>query len=291
MTKGIMSVSQDDLKRGDHLADALFLEQFLVWNIPLLACCFFVGILYVYLFRRFRSHDEPRRKPVFFFLALVSLYAVTGSPLAAASHLTFSLHMLQMSLVYFIIPPFMLLGIPGRLYRRIRNMRVLVIFNNGRRFFPSKISLLMFGVLFLFYHLPFVLDLLAQYPLLQNIYSILLIVLAFSMWMPIASPDPDERLPRQEMKHYAWLSGAVIMPACLIFIANALIGGMANPFGSQWTPQLCTSGQTDSAAAGGLLPYPFHTEYEQAFAGVLMLSVHKASIVMSCRLGNKDDEA
>ncbi|MFD1363634.1 cytochrome c oxidase assembly protein [Lentibacillus salinarum] len=269
--------------------DTLFLEQFLVWNIPFLAGCLLVGILYVYLFGRFKQNDDARKKPLFFFLALISLYAVTGSPLAAASHLAFSLHMLQMSLLYFIIPPLLLLGVPARLYRRIRELRVWPTCSNSRRFFLPKTSLLMFGALFLLYHLPFVLDLLAQYSLLQNVYSVMLFVLAVSMWMPIASPDSNERLAWQEMKRYAWLSGAVIMPACVVFIANAFLGGMSNPFGSQYMPQLCTPVQSDSV--NGLLPYPFHSEYEQAFAGVLMLGVHKASILMSCRLGNKTDEA
>ncbi|WP_188633784.1 cytochrome c oxidase assembly protein [Lentibacillus kapialis] len=266
--------------------DALLLEQFLVWNIPLLAGCLLAGILYVYLFGRFKRIDRGRRKSLFFFIALISLYAVTGSPLEAVSHLAFSLHMLQMSLLYFIIPPLLLLGIPDRLYRRIRELRILQAISNGKRFYPSKISLLMFGALFLLYHLPFVLDLLAQYPLIQNVYSAILFLLAVSMWMPIISPDPNERLSRKEMKRYAWLSGAIIMPACLVFISNAFIGGMANSFGSQLTGPLCIPVQRE--AVNGLLPYPFHTEYEQAFAGVLMLGMHKASILISCHIGNKD---
>lgn len=268
------------------MVDTLFLEQFLVWNIPFLAGCLLVGILYVYLFERFKQSDGAHKKPLFFFLALISFYFATGSPLAAASHLAFSLHMLQMSLLYFIIPPLLLLGVPGRLYRRIRELRVLPVCCNNGRFFLPKISLLMFGALFLLYHLPFVLDLLGQYPLLQNVYSVMLFLLAISMWIPIVSPDPNERLSWKEMKRYAWLSGAVIMPACVVFIGNAFIGGMANPFGSELTAQLCTPVQSDSVS--GLLPYPFHTEYEQAFAGVLMLGMHKASIIISCRLGNKE---
>lgn len=269
--------------------NALFLEQFLVWNIPFLVGYLLVGLLYVYLFRRFRRSDSASKEPLFFFLALISLYAVTGSPLAAVSHLTFSLHMLQMSLLYFIIPPLLLLGIPGRLYRRIRELRVWPISSNMRRFFLPKVSLLMFGALFLLYHLPFVLDLMAQYPLFQNFYSVMLFLLAVSMWLPIVSPDSNERLPWQEMKRYAWMSGVVIMPACVVFIANAFFGGVTNPFGSQYIMQLCTPVQNNSV--NGMLPYPFHSEYEQAFAGVLMLGVHKASILMSCRLGNKTDEA
>lgn len=112
--------------------NALFLEQFLVWNIPFLVGCLLIGFLYVYLFVRFGDSDGSRKKPLFFFLALISLYAVTGSPLAAASHLAFSLHMLQMSLFYFIIPPLLLQGIPGWLYRRIRELFALPTFSNNR---------------------------------------------------------------------------------------------------------------------------------------------------------------
>ncbi|WP_369293410.1 cytochrome c oxidase assembly protein, partial [Alkalihalophilus pseudofirmus] len=52
------------------------------------------------------------RQPFLFFSSLILFYLTTGSPFAALSHLTFSSHMVQMSILFFIFPPLFLLGIP-----------------------------------------------------------------------------------------------------------------------------------------------------------------------------------
>ncbi|WP_255259870.1 cytochrome c oxidase assembly protein [Lentibacillus sp. CBA3610] len=219
-----------------------------------------------------------------FFLALGLFYVVVGTPLSTISHFSFSLHMMQMSILYFIIPPLLLLGIPYRLYQQAWKNTVLKRFSKLN--FSPKLSLFIFSLLFLLYHLPVTLNILAQNTYSHNIYLLLLFVLAFFMWLPIASPNPKQRFSRWHMKRYTFLSGVVIMPACMLFIVNAFIDGMNNPFASQLTAQLCVPPQTGSVNI--LLPYPFNTEYDQIAAGILMLGVHKFGLKLSFRLGNEE---
>lgn len=263
------------------LYDVLFGGSF-VWNIPFLVGITCTVVLYAYLIKQLENIKIFHKQPLLFFLSLGLLYAVIGSPLSTISHLSFSLHMMQMSVLYFIIPPLLLLGIPCRLYQQawgisLKRFSKLII--------PSKISLFVFSLLFLLYHSPIVLNAFAQNTVFHNGYLVLLFILSFSMWWPITSPDPKQRLGRGNMKRYAFLSGVVLMPACMLFIVNAFIGGMNNPFLNQSTAQLCVPSQISSANL--LLPYPFNTAYDQVAAGALMLGVHKFGIMLSVRLGTK----
>src|SRR5699024_5216157 len=117
-------------------------------------------------------------------------------------------------------PPIILLGIPNPMLDHILHRLKI-----NQRCFDSKIPLFIFAVLFFIYHLPFILNLLSQHSFFQNGYLILLFILSFGMWWPIASPDPSRRLHQEHMKRYAFLSGLILMPACMLFILTALLDG------------------------------------------------------------------
>ncbi|WP_167751361.1 cytochrome c oxidase assembly protein [Lentibacillus salicampi] len=264
----------------------VLLGGLLEWNIPFLAGFTCTAVLYVYLIKRFENIKIYHKQPLLFFLSLGLLYFIIGSPLSTITHLSFSLHMMQMSILYFMIPPLLLLGMPYRLYQQAWKIPILKRFS--KFILPPKISLFIFSLLFLLYHSPVILNNVVQNTFFHNGYLLLLFILAFSMWWPITSPDPKQRFGRRRMKRYAFLSGVVLMPACLLFIVNAFIGGMNNPFASQFTAQLCAPSQASSVNL--LLPAPFNTTYDQVAAGTLMLGVHKFGIMLSFRLGNKVKE-
>lgn len=67
------------------------------------------------------------------------------------------------------------------------------------------------------------------------------------------------------------------MPACLLFIFSAIIDGVNNPFLTQLTAHLCIPTESLSAE---ILPPPFHTRYDQGMTGVLMLGIHKVTLMV-----------
>ena len=79
---------------------------------------------------------SAQKKAILFFLSLALLFLIIGTPLAALSHLSFSLHMLQMSLLYFIIPPLILAGIPERLFEKL--LKIPIIKRAERIFFHQS---------------------------------------------------------------------------------------------------------------------------------------------------------
>jgi putative membrane protein len=262
---------------------AMLLEGQSFWNAPLLAFLICIALLYVVLVLSFTKIKLHQKQPLLFFLSLCILYIAFGSPFETISHLSFSLHMLQLSILYFIVPPLLLLGIPGPFLQNIRGHTLIVRMN--RITMTPIAALYAFGGLFLMYHFPVVLTTISQNTFIHNGYLFVLLLLSFRMWGPIASPDSNKDGSKRQNKRYLFLSGLVLMPACLLFILTALIGGMNNPLLTELTANLCISpSQLDSL---NLLPAPFNTRLDQMFAGILMLGMHKFGLLLTVRLGKK----
>ncbi|MEN1967190.1 cytochrome c oxidase assembly protein [Lentibacillus sp. N15] len=249
------------------------------WNISLLFSLLGIAFIYAWMLRRFATINVHRKQAFLFYGALIILYMITGSPIASIGHLSFSLHMIQMSLLYFIIPPMLMLGIPEQLIKSIRipswNSRYL-----------SSIGLIGFASMFFMYHIPFMLQTFSQFPFLHQVYFILLLFFSFCMWFPITSPDPAHRYPKKQMKRYAFWSGLLIMPACILFIIIALFQEVENPFVTNISSNLCFPSQTNSFH---ILPFPFNTKYDQFTAGILMMGMHKTGLIFALRHSEPQD--
>jgi len=247
---------------------AVWLEGQLVWNIPLLTGLIGLAVLYACLVKIYTNIKIHHKQPLLFFLCLGILYVTLGSPLSALSHLSFSFHMMQMSILYFIIPPLFLLGIPEPFPKIMKRINKL--------FLPPLAALYTFAFLFLMYHLPVVLTFLSKNTFVHNGYLVVLLVMSFIMWRPIV---------KDQNKRYALLSGLLLMPACVLFILTAFIGGLNNPFLAQMTANLCISPSQLSSLH--ILPPPFNTGLDQIMAGILMIVMHKFALFVTVRIGKK----
>ncbi|NEU31280.1 hypothetical protein GN156_10875 [bacterium LRH843] len=265
------------------MASTVWLEPHLVWNLPLLAFLTFIAVFYAFAIKRNTTLKLYHKQPLFFFLGLGILYVSTGSPLSTISHLSFSFHMIQMSVLYFIIPPVLLLGIPDLLLLNILKARIIRTFS--KLVLAPKLALVIFAVLFLMYHFPVVLNVLSQSHFIRSGYTLLLLLLAFTIWWPIASPDPKLRYYKSEKKRYVFLSGLLLMPACAFFIITALMNDINNPFLTQLTAGFCLPVNIQSLH---LLPPLFNTKVDQISAGFFMLGVHKLGLYITYKLGNHE---
>lgn len=249
----------------------------LTWNIPLFLCALFISIIYLIYVKRNKPFDKLLQ-PVLFLTGIWMLYLITGSPLLAISYLSFSFHMIQMSFLFFIIPPLVLLGIPASFYEKA--IALPFITKIKKLFLAPKVALIAFATLFLLYHFPFFLTILSEHPTMQNAYLAVLFLLSFRMFWPIASPNPKKRIFTEKRKKYVWESSIYIMPACLMFIISGLFDGMNNPFLGEVAAHLCLPAGSDIQ----LLPPPFNTKYDQMLAGGFMMGLHKAGLGLTCRL-------
>ncbi|MFC0015209.1 cytochrome c oxidase assembly protein [Allobacillus sp. GCM10007490] len=168
-----------------------------MWNVPLLISLLIVSIVYVYTLKQFVKTFN--KQPILFFVGLIVLYFTLGTPLAAFSHLSFSSHMLQMSVLYFIIPPLILFGIPNILYHRMLDISVFKLIR--RLFLPPIVSLIIFAGLLFLYHLPTTLHIFSLNPRFHEIYLVLLFFLSLRMWWPFVLSDQSKEEKKKNDMH------------------------------------------------------------------------------------------
>ncbi|WP_339253584.1 cytochrome c oxidase assembly protein [Sporosarcina sp. FSL W8-0480] len=262
--------------------DILLANQ-LTWHWPLLIAVFCISSLYLLFIHRYAKEEIARLQPITFLTGLALLELVIGSPFATISHLSFSFHMIQMSILYFIIPPLVLLGIPEQLVDILPRLKRPRWLNIPR--FPTNMPLYTFAGLFFLYHTPIILSTLVSNPALKYCYLFVLFALSFGMWLPIASPVPLLRRCTCKLKRYAFISGIAITPACLLFIGTALLGISSNPLLLQLVAHLC--GPSFATTIPIELPWPVNTRYDQILSGFLMMGMHKFSLIMALRLERK----
>ncbi|WP_124727460.1 cytochrome c oxidase assembly protein [Staphylospora marina] len=190
------------------------------WDVGLNLVYMAVAVLYLLVVGPFRERlggTEPVsgfRKSLFL-SGLIIWYFSEGSALDLLAHELFSMHMMQMSLNYFVVPPLIILGIPRFLWRfALGNAAVKSVFSFFTR---PVISLFFFNGMIWFYHVPVVFDALMANHLYHNIAHSMLMVAAFCTWWPIIAPLPEMNQLKTLLRvALIFANGFLITPACAI---------------------------------------------------------------------------
>ncbi|PTM56431.1 cytochrome c oxidase assembly protein [Desmospora activa] len=199
-----------------------------LWNGALNGLVVVVALLYLGITGRWRhrfpdSTPVPPFRKVFFLGGLLLFYLTLGSPLTWIGHELFSVHMLQQSILYLVVPPLLIRGIPAWLWRVLwqsKGWRQILRF--GTR---PLIALVLFNGLFSLYHIPVVFDTLMGSRFLQWGSHFVLMAAAALMWWPVLSPLPERETltPLRKMAYIA-AAGVLLTPACaLIIFADHLL--------------------------------------------------------------------
>jgi len=220
-----MGSHQHDLLSG--IGTASFSD---LWSPDVMLFTLLVACLYFLvtgpLHKRFANATAATTKQkLLFIFALVLFYTAQGSPISYyGHHYLFSLHMLQQSILYFALPPIVLLAMPEWLLERIFRPKALKAIL--RAVTHPLVAALMFNTLFSFYHIPFIFDAAALNHQWMTVYHIILVLAAFAMWWPIVSPlsDNTKQLAGLKKLTYIFANGVLITPACalIIFAENPL---------------------------------------------------------------------
>lgn len=231
-----------------------------------------------------------KQKSLFVF-ALILFYAAQGSPISYyGHHYLFSLHMLQQSILYFTLPPLVLLALPEWLLEKMFQPRWLKALLRVAT--HPLMAALLFNTLFSFYHVPFIFDAAALHHEWMTVYHVVLLFAAFSMWWPIVSPLSESKQQLAGLKKLAYIfaNGVLITPACalIIFAENPLYATYMN------VPQLFPSLNTFSdqrlggiimkliqeLVYGSVLAYVFYNWYKQEKQDDLPMEQPQGAILM-----------
>ncbi|EGL19875.1 MULTISPECIES: cytochrome c oxidase assembly protein [Paenibacillus] len=208
---------------------------FEMWNPVVLLFVVVVGLVYRSLTspsKAAAAGEEPVSSKVklSFYTGIALFYIGQGSPINyLGHHYLFSVHMLQQSLLYLIMPIFILNGLPAWLIRPLFKGTVM---NRLLRFFTHPlISVLAFNLLFSIYHLPLIMDTLMENEWMLLGYHGILLFTAFAMWFPVFTPLPEhEKLSSLMKLAYIAVNGILLTPACalIIFASEPIYAMYAN---------------------------------------------------------------
>lgn len=258
-----------------------------VWSPFFLGAVLIIGLIYLLLIGPWRhrfadSAGVSTGQKAWFLSGLLIYYMTQGGPMNLLGHLIFSVHMMNMALVYLVVPLFVLLGLPAWLVRpvvRIKWVKSLL----GVMTQPI-LTVLLFNALFSFYHWPWVLDFIMTHFTVHYLYDTAMLVAAFMMWWPIVTPLPEmERLSNIQKMAYVFANGVLLTPACALitFADHTLYSTFSDP--NVWATAMgyCIPGGTSSELlaqfSGGPKFFSILSALEdQQLGGVLMKLTQEA---------------
>jgi putative membrane protein len=193
-----------------------------LWSPYFLMFTIFILVAYYLLITRFRRNFENSSKvsikqQSFFVSGIVLLYFIKGGPVDLIGHLLFSVHMTQMALMFLVVPPLLMLGLPEWFLRWLvsfKGVHYMLGF-----FGKPLIALFVFNGLFSFYHIPDIFDTIKIDVLYHGIAMGILFFTAFMMWWPIVTPLEEQyALSPVKKIGYMFANGILITPACALII-------------------------------------------------------------------------
>jgi len=248
---------------------------------------FLLGLTLIYYLitgpyrKKFCDHDKPTgRQQVYFYLSMLLLYIIKGSPLDLMTHITLTAHMIQMAFYYLVFPIFLIKGIPAWLWRKFVNLSGV---KSAMKVLANPIvALLLFNGLFSLYHIPVIFDFSKSSVLAHATIGLIILVAAFVIWWPIVTPLEEYNTMKPILK-ICYIFGSIVLlsPACaLIIFADApLFAAYSQEGAFIQALSLCVPGNVlqglHSAVSGPEMFTSMSTMEDQQLGGIVMQSIQE----------------
>ncbi|MBO1003541.1 cytochrome c oxidase assembly factor CtaG [Pseudogracilibacillus auburnensis] len=252
-----------------------------LWSPYFLTIIICVALLYFLLTgpmrEKFGSFDPPtRNQQIFFYSGMFILYIVKGSPVDLMSHIMMSAHMIQMSFLYFVVPIFIIRGLPVWMWEKFIHLPVIKLLFTF--FTLPLIALAIFNSLFSMYHLPAIFDFSKSHAVFHFGISVILFIFAMFMWWPIVTPlkSQDKLNPLIKM---GYLLGSILMVsiACALMIFSTKSLYLAYSSQGAWIQALSLCVPTDvltglsGTLSGAEMFSPLSAHEDQQLGGIIMM--------------------
>jgi putative membrane protein len=221
-----------------------------LWSPYFLAVMILITVLYFIIIgpwsSKFKdSNPVTTKQQILFVVGILALYISKGSPVDLLGHIMFSAHMTQMAVLYLIVPPLLILGIPDWLWKAIIYRPVIKPFL--KVFTSPIIALILFNGVFSLYHVPLVFDFVKTDPVYHATMTTIIFFGAMFMWWPLLNTLPDWRsLTGIKKVGYIFANGVLLTPACalIIFATDPLYVTYSEPQAWINALQLCVPADT-----------------------------------------------
>lgn len=196
---------------------ALWSPYLFIFIMIVITLFFYVAIKKRHLFEG--TEKLTKKEGILFIISMLLIYIIKGSPIDLMGHLMFTFHMIQMAILFLLVPQLFLRSIPVWMWKKF----IQLPFINPIFKLMTKplIALVVFNGVFSFYHIPFVFDIVKTNIWYHAIYTIGLFILAINMWWPLLNRI-DEQKPLTGVKKLGYLLAASVLltPACALIIFN-----------------------------------------------------------------------
>jgi putative membrane protein len=221
-----------------------------LWSPYFLAVMILITVLYFMIIGPWRSkfkdsNPVTTKQQILFVVGILALYISKGSPVDLLGHIMFSAHMTQMAVLYLIVPPLLILGIPDWLWKAIIYRPVIKPFL--KVFTSPIIALILFNGVFSLYHVPLVFDFVKTDPVYHATMTTIIFFGAMFMWWPLLNTLPDwSSLTGIKKVGYIFANGVLLTPACalIIFATDPLYVTYSEPQAWINALQLCVPADT-----------------------------------------------
>jgi putative membrane protein len=193
-----------------------------LWSPYYLVVMILITVLYFMIIGPWRSKFKDSspvttKQQLLFVSSILGLYISKGSPLDLLGHIMFSAHMAQMAILYLVVPPLLILGIPDWLWRTIIYRPVIKPL--VKVFTKPIIALILFNGVFSLYHVPLVFDFVKTDPIYHAIMTTIIFFGAMFMWFPLLNTLPEwKSLTGIKKIGYIFADGILLTPACALII-------------------------------------------------------------------------
>lgn len=217
-----------------------------------------------------------RNQQLFFYSGMVLLYLVKGGPVDLLAHIMMTAHMIQMGILCFVIPIFIIRGLPEWVLRWFVSLPVIKpIFKIMTQ---PILALAIFNSFFAMYHIPMIFDFTKSNQTIHIVVTLFLFITAIFMWWPIVNPlkEHDKLSPLLKM-------GSLLGSIFMVSIACALIIFASDPLFDAYSSQgawvqslsLCVpadvlNGLSNELSGPGMFS-PLDVQEDQQLGGVIMM--------------------
>jgi putative membrane protein len=254
-----------------------------VWSPGILLTFVLIAVIYVWIAgtasRQFGGSPASFAQKTMFLSGLILLYLSQGGPLNLLAHMMFSVHMLVMSITFLVVPPLLIMGLPKWIWERWTQLKLV---RSLRLISHPLITVLLFNMLFSFYHIPMIHDYVMTHYSVHIIYYIMMFCAAMLMFWPILSPVPvTYGMSELKKMGYIFLNGVLLTPACglIIFADHVLYATFNDP--NIWAVAMAYCVPGGSAAilqnfSGPEVFQIFTPKDDQQLGGVIMKLIQEA---------------
>jgi putative membrane protein len=249
-----------------------------LWSPFFILALVFITVVYFLVTVKWRNSFKESaplsfKEAAYFILAMILLYAIKGSPVEVLSTILFSAHMTQMALLYLVVTPLIIMGIPNWVWKTAINFPVVKpLFKFMTK---SLIALLAFNIVFSIYHIPLIFDHVRTDVTMHGLATVILFLLSVFMWWPLLNPA-DEDIDLSGLKRIGYILGSAVLltPACglIIFAENPLYAPYYDPEEFMKALALCVPVDTlqGLTLTGPELFTSMSTVNDQQLGGVIM---------------------